>query len=160
MKKIFLVTLMVVSMAMIFGFAQISFAQTNTGGGGSGTGGVKGGLNDLKSKTGDSYPTNVVADDATLTDVFAKILNWALGIGFAIAVIFVIYGGYQYMTAAGNEQQATEARRTITYAAIGIVVVVLSFALVRTIVNFASDNNSGGGSSNNPTNNPANNNGP
>ena len=48
----------------------------------------------------------------------------------AVAVIVVIWGGFQYITSSGDSQKATTAKNTIMYAVIGIVVVVMSYAIV------------------------------
>lgn len=49
----------------------------------------------------------------------------------AVAVIVVIWGGFQYITSSGDSQKATTAKEnTIMYAVIGIVVVVMSYAIV------------------------------
>lgn len=54
-------------------------------------------------------------------------------LGF-IAVIFVIYGGILYVTARGQQEKLDEAKKILTYSAIGIIVILLSFALVNTIL--------------------------
>ena len=46
----------------------------------------------------------------------------------------VIYGGVLYVTAAGNDDQVGKAKNVILYAVIGIVVILLSFALVNTVI--------------------------
>src|SRR5262245_10326130 len=69
-----------------------------------------------------------------------NIIKLMLQIGFAIAVVFVIIGGYFYMTASGNEEQASRGRRTILYALIGIVVMVMAYVLVNVAINLVSDN--------------------
>jgi hypothetical protein len=53
-------------------------------------------------------------------------------VGF-VAVLFLIIGGYRYITARGNEEQAEDAKRTLTNAIIGIVVVIASFVVIRVI---------------------------
>lgn len=52
-----------------------------------------------------------------------------------VTIIFIIIGGYRYMTARGNEEQATAGRKTVVYALAGFIVVVLSVTLVNIIVN-------------------------
>ena len=62
----------------------------------------------------------------TIGDV-VNILLYFVG---AIAVIIMIWGGFQYITSSGDSQKATTAKNTIMYAVIGIIVVVLSYAIV------------------------------
>lgn len=49
------------------------------------------------------------------------------GMAFLIALVI---GGYQYMTSAGNEEQAQKAKNTLIWAVIGIIVVALASAAV------------------------------
>lgn len=51
-----------------------------------------------------------------------------------IAVIMIIYGGITYVTAAGNQEKIESAKKIILYAVIGIVIVLISFALVNTVI--------------------------
>lgn len=108
--------------------------------------GVGDGLNQLKNSTGNSYP-NTVFSGKTPAEIFGQIINIALGIAFAVAVIMVIYGGYQYITSAGNEEKATAGRQTLIYALIGIVIVLLSFVIVNAVLTFVRNgaNGTGGG---------------
>ena len=101
------------------------------------------GLDDLRSKTANSYPTNLPGGrDATVAGTLATVINYALGIGFAVAVVMVIYGGYQYIFSAGSEEKATSGRNTILYALIGMVIIIFSFVIVNTIVKYAKNGDS------------------
>lgn len=83
-------------------------------------------------------------NNRTLGALFKTILQWALGIAFAIAVIFLIYGGFLYITSGGNEEQATKGKSAVVNALIGIVVIILSFVIVNVVANLASGNGSSG----------------
>ncbi len=50
-------------------------------------------------------------------------------------MIFLIVGGYRYIIARGNEEMMEAAKKTITGAIIGIIVIVISFAIVAIINN-------------------------
>jgi hypothetical protein len=105
---------------------------------------VSDGLNQLKNDTGNAYPTSVAGDKLTPSQILGKIIEISLGIAFAIAVIMVIYGGFQYITSAGNEEKATSARKTLLYAGIGLVIILLSFVMVSTLLNFVTKGGTGG----------------
>lgn len=53
----------------------------------------------------------------------------------SLSVLFLIIGGVRYVTAAGNEENAEGAKKTMTHAVIGLIVVVLSFAIITIITN-------------------------
>jgi hypothetical protein len=59
-----------------------------------------------------------------------------LGLG-GVAVLFLVWSGWQYITSAGDPAKAERARTNITYAIIGIVVALLAYVLVRGISNLA-----------------------
>jgi len=61
-------------------------------------------------------------------------LNFFLGFLGIIAVIMVIYGGILYITAAGNQENIDKGKKIIMYAIVGIVIILLSFALVYTVL--------------------------
>ncbi len=65
---------------------------------------------------------------ATFLGHFLEEVVWrVLGV---IAVFALIYGGYLYLTAAGNPEQVEKAKKTLIYAIIGIVVVLLLWAIL------------------------------
>src|SRR5258708_4113094 len=113
--------------------------------------------NDVKTGLGQirgSFPTvSGLNENSTIGDVFIYVIKIALAIAFGIAVLFVIYGGYLYITSGGNEEQATTGRRTVTYAVIGIAIIILSFVIISVIANLVQGG-AGAGSVNNPTNLP------
>ncbi|HLG90752.1 MAG TPA: pilin [Candidatus Saccharimonadales bacterium] len=65
-----------------------------------------------------------------IINVAANIIALLTGIG---AVIMIILGGFSYITAAGNAERATNARRRIIYSIVGLVVVALAWAATRFI---------------------------
>ena len=86
-------------------------------------------------KTGNTGALSSQKDIFGLANVVIKIM---LSLAFVIAVIYVIIGGYQLITSSGNEEQATQGRRTVTYALVGIVVIIMAYALVSVVTNLIS----------------------
>ncbi len=62
------------------------------------------------------------------------IVNFFLSFLGLIAVIMIIYGGFLYVSAAGNQEKIESAKKIIMYAIIGIIVILLSFAIVNTVL--------------------------
>ena|ERR1019366_7695051 len=48
----------------------------------------------------------------------------------ALSVIFIVVGGLQYVLSAGNSQKTKQARETILYAVVGIVLAAGAYAIV------------------------------
>ena len=75
------------------------------------------------------------AGATTASELILGVINILLAIVGILAVLFVIIGGIRYITAHGNEEQAEGAKKTILHAVIGVVLVILSFAIITIIAN-------------------------
>lgn len=73
-------------------------------------------------------------------EFIVNVVNFALGFLGLIALIIIIYGGFMYVTAAGNEEQAGKGKKSITYALIGIIIILASYAIVRTALTIGGGN--------------------
>jgi len=65
------------------------------------------------------------------------ITDWIFIIFISLAVIFVLWGGFLLMTAAGNDEKVANGRKWVTWAMIGLIVAFLAKAvppLVRAII--------------------------
>ncbi len=66
--------------------------------------------------------------------IFAKIIpfliSWGINLAIGLAVIAVIWGGYQYMTAFGNEDKRAKGTQILTYALIGLVLALTAYGIV------------------------------
>lgn len=88
--------------------------------------------------------TGVRCSEGSIASIFRLIINWALAIAFIAAVIILIYGGFLYITSAGNTESATKGKTAIINALIGIVIIVLSYVIVQIVYRFVSGSGSGG----------------
>lgn len=75
-------------------------------------------------------------DDGDVTKRAANIIQIFIGVMGVIAVIMIIYGGVSMVISLGNAEKVRKAKNIIVYSAIGLLVVLISFA----IVNFVLDN--------------------
>ena len=62
------------------------------------------------------------------------VVNALLTLVGVIAVVFVIIGGVRYITSQGDESAAAQAKLTIIYALLGIVVIILSAVIVNLVI--------------------------
>ncbi len=74
-------------------------------------------------------PGNLFTQVGSFKSWITNILTFIFGAAGAIFVIMIIVGGVQYLTSAGNEENATKAKKLITDAVIGIVIVVSAWAI-------------------------------
>ena len=82
---------------------------------------------------------------SSVNQLIKTVINWLLTIAFAIAVLFLIIGGFQYITSAGNEEAAEKGKGTAVNALIGIVIIVLSYVIVNVVANLVSNAGTGAG---------------
>ncbi|MBT4153149.1 MAG: hypothetical protein HOE53_00705 [Candidatus Magasanikbacteria bacterium] len=76
-------------------------------------------------------PTGLETTDlATSSGVLIKLFLSAVGIIF---LVLMVYGGFLWMTARGEEAQVEKAKSTITAAVIGISIVVSAYAITTLI---------------------------
>lgn len=69
----------------------------------------------------------------SLNDFWAiglAIIDILLRIGGMVAVVYVIYGGFLYMTSQGEPDRTAAARNTILNAVIGIIIVIIAIVTV------------------------------
>lgn len=78
----------------------------------------------------DGCPKDLFGD----TGVFKQITNVVLYIVGIIAVIMLIIGGIRYVTSGGDAKKVTDAKNTVLYAIIGLVISFLSFAIVNFVI--------------------------
>jgi len=78
-------------------------------------------------------------EPAKLTDLetyFGRIIQTLLELGGIALLVIIIIGGFKYITAGGNPQQAESAKKTLTYAIGGFVLLALSFLILKLIEQF------------------------
>ena len=88
-------------------------------------------------QTSNSYATliNPITGYDNLTALLVNIMKGFLGIIAVWAVVFIVIGGFKMVVSSGNEEAVLSARKTITWAVLGLLVAVLSFAIVAIVQN-------------------------
>jgi len=69
-----------------------------------------------------------------LPAVILRIVNFVLALVGVIALAFLVYGGFVYITSAGNEDRVEQAKSIVVNAVIGIVVIGIAAAIVNFVV--------------------------
>ena len=104
------------------------------------------GVSQLTTNLGKVGAKTNLSSDKNINAVIGNIINIVLGFLGILAVIYIIYAGYRWITAAGNEQTVTEAKVTIRNAVYGIMVVLLSWAIISFVIDNIADSSKDGGS--------------
>ena len=81
--------------------------------------------------------TDIVVTNPITTDDFAQIIEntllWVLGIAGSIALFMLIVGGIMYITSAGDEQKVATAKKIFNFTVIGLIVVLLSYSIIKAL---------------------------
>ena len=85
----------------------------------------------------DGCPRDLFGD----AGVFKQVTNTILYIVGIIAVIMLIIGGIRYVVSGGDSKKVTDAKNTILYAIIGLVIAFLAFAIVNFVVSALPSSN-------------------
>jgi hypothetical protein len=95
---------------------------------------------EVKLITEDDRPDGINESD-NIRGLILGIIQFLLGFVGVIAVGFVIYAGFLMMTAGGNEDQIGNGKKIILWAAIGIIVILLSWVIIDLVVDLGSGGN-------------------
>jgi len=97
-------------------------------------------LPDLVHAQADVFGTNDFADAGvnlgtkSLKETIAGIVNIFLGFLGILATLTILYGGYVWMTSAGNADRISRAKQIIVNGVIGLVIILSSYAIARFIL--------------------------
>ena len=85
----------------------------------------------------EGMPAELIGPDGVFTQITNTVL-YAVGI---ISVIMLIYGGLRYVISGGDSKKVTDAKNTILYAIIGLIISILAFAIVNFVINTVTGTN-------------------
>lgn len=71
-----------------------------------------------------------------LTDIprfISYFINFGVTIAGSISILFLVIGGYRYIVGGVIQSQREQGKQTIMYALIGLILSILSWAIVNTI---------------------------
>jgi hypothetical protein len=77
---------------------------------------------------------------SSLPLIIDRVINVILYIAGALAIIYIIYSGILYITAAGNPDASKKGQQGLVNGAIGLVVIVLAYYLASSIAHYAGTN--------------------
>jgi hypothetical protein len=86
-------------------------------------------------------PLNLAnADPRTAAVSLIRLLMTFLGI---IAVVIILYGGFVWLTAAGNEDKVSTAKKIIAAGIIGLIIILAAFLIVSFVISNVSNSLNG-----------------
>lgn len=66
-----------------------------------------------------------------LSTAIQTLINFFVYIAGSILMLYLIIGGYQYLTSLGNPEQAQKAKTSLTWAILGFIIVAMAYLVVR-----------------------------
>ncbi len=78
----------------------------------------------------DFLPANPLSGEGGFLEWVKNVINLAIGLAALVCVAILIYSGYLYITAAGDEGKIETATKSLTYAIVGLVICFISVILV------------------------------
>lgn len=81
------------------------------------------------------YAVSDPAKIADIVDILGNIISLLAPIAGIAFLIMLIVGGFQFVTSGGDPKAAGHARATLTFAVIGIILVVASWLILLLIEN-------------------------
>lgn len=77
---------------------------------------------------------NPLGDTVDIVDVIARVIKTIFAFTGILALLQFIYGGLLWMTSSGNQEKITKGKNTLLWAILGIIVVFMSYAFVRFVI--------------------------
>jgi len=84
---------------------------------------------EIKDKIANNVP-NSGANDFSATNI----INFLLYAGGVVAVVMIIVAGLQMTTSAGDSGAVAKAKKTLTWAVVGLIVMILAYAIVNFVI--------------------------
>jgi len=115
--------LLIVLISFLFNFNKFAFAQTPTL------------LNAQEFLGQTAKETGFTQNPKEPTIIIGNLINYLLTLLGIVFVGLILYGGFQWMTAGGNEEKIKKAKTTLTRAIIGLVIVLAAYSITWFVVN-------------------------
>ena len=83
---------------------------------------------------GIGYGSTTGLGDRDVRTTISGVINVALSLLGIVALVIILVGGFQWMTAGGNEEKVTEARKRIFAGIIGLAIILSAYAVARFVI--------------------------
>ncbi len=80
------------------------------------------------------YGTYTGLGTKDLREGVMTIIQYLFGFLGIVAVVLFLYGGFLWLTAAGNEEKVGTAKKVLTAAIIGLVIIFISYAIANFVI--------------------------
>jgi len=81
-------------------------------------------------------PPETLGKVTDIVGIIRAIIQFILLVAFVLAFIMLLIGGIRWITAGGDEKGVAGARNMITGALIGLVIVLVAYAIIKLVETF------------------------
>lgn len=106
-----------------------SIQSSRVASGGSGGGGASGGADE----PGDLEIPNPLGADTGIEDIIDSLISFFLVVALIVCPLMIVVGGFFFITSAGDPAKANKGRGIMIYAAVGLVIILISKGLVTAV---------------------------
>lgn len=78
-----------------------------------------------------TLPNPINADSPE--ELISNVIQVILGVTGSISLLMFVYGGFIWLTSAGNSERVSRGKNVFVWATIGLVVIFTSYVVLRTI---------------------------
>lgn len=123
-KKIFLITIL--SLAFVFGMFSSGLAAPESL------------QKSCKIENGQEVCSleNPLESNTDVSGIISVVIKSVLGIIGALTLLMLVWGGFQWLTSAGNPEKVKMGTQTMVWAIIGVVLVFASYILLSTFTGY------------------------
>ena len=91
-------------------------------------------IDDVSDVLPSSFTNETGLGDKDLEEGLGELINVALGFLGIVAVIIILFGGFKWMTAGGNDEKVAEAKRLIIAGIIGLAIILSAYAITKFVL--------------------------
>lgn len=85
-------------------------------------------------RVGGAAGVDATTSETSFAEIVGKIINGAMGLLGVIFVAQMVYAGYLWMTASGEEEQLTKAKNIIRRSIVGLTIVLAAWAITNFVL--------------------------
>jgi Zn-dependent protease with chaperone function len=89
----------------------------------------------VEERFGLNYASAAGLGTRDLREGIMAIIQAMLGFLGVLAIVIILYGGFVWMTAGGNEENVGKAKKIITAGVIGLAIIFISYAIASFVIN-------------------------
>ena len=72
--------------------------------------------------------------EGSISEIIARLIRAILGVSGSIALLMFVWGGFLWLTSAGETKRVTQGKETLKWASLGLVVILFAYTMVQVVI--------------------------